>query len=94
MADAVVRNEELSRYEITVGGRLAGVADFRVSPDGTVILPHTQIETGMQGRGLGARLVRAALDDLRSAGRRVDPQCWYVAQFIDENPSYKDLLAG
>jgi hypothetical protein len=48
----------------------------------------------MRNRGLGAELVRGALDDVRRNGRTVVPQCWFVAQFIDEHPEYADLLAA
>ena len=62
----------------------------------TVVFPHTEISTALRGQGLGAVLVRSALDDVRASGsgRRVVASCWFVAQFIDENPEYRDLLAA
>lgn len=93
MATEVRRNDESSRYELLLDGDVVGVTDFH--DDGTrVILPHTEIDPARRGRGLGAVLVRGALDDLRARNRTVVPQCWYVAQFIDEHPAYEDLLAG
>ncbi|MBV8983070.1 MAG: N-acetyltransferase, partial [Acidimicrobiia bacterium] len=47
-----------------------------------------------RGQGLGAEMVRGALDDTRSTGHQVVPACWYVAEFIDANPEYRDLLAA
>jgi predicted GNAT family acetyltransferase len=88
----VACNEERSRYEITVDGRLVGFADYRRQRD-TVLFPHTVIEPSLRGQGFGAELVRGALDDVRTAGGSVVAQCWYVAQFIDEHPDYADLLA-
>jgi predicted GNAT family acetyltransferase len=86
----VHNNEQRSRYEITVDGHTAGIADYRVVRD-QVVFPHTEIQPSLRGRGLAARLVRDALDDVRRSARRVVPQCWYVAQFIDEHPEYEDL---
>jgi predicted GNAT family acetyltransferase len=83
---------ERQRYEILVEGTLAGVADYQVEGD-RVVFPHTEIDPARRGRGLGAELVRAALDDVRATGRTVVARCWYVQQFIDENPGYGDLLA-
>ena len=40
-----------------------------------------------------AQLVRYALDDVRRSGRPVVATCWYVADFIDEHPEYRDLVA-
>jgi predicted GNAT family acetyltransferase len=83
-----------SRYEIYVGGELAGVADYHRTDDDVFVFPHTEIDRARRGRGLAAELVRAALDDVRAGGGTVDPRCWYVARFIDENPGYRDLLVG
>ena len=93
MSTDVRRNDEKSRYELFVDDRLVGFADFRVEGR-TVIFPHTEIEADRRGRGLGAILVRGALDDVRSTGRSVLALCWYVARFIDEHPEYNDLLAA
>jgi predicted GNAT family acetyltransferase len=82
-----------SRYEIYVDGELAGVADYQRTDGDMFVFPHTEIDRARRGNGLAAELVRAALDDVRDAGGTVDPRCWYVAQFIDENPGYRDLLA-
>lgn len=85
-------NPGRSRYELLIDGDLAGVADYSIVED-RVVMPHTEIQQQLRGQGMGAVLVRNALDDLRSSGRTVVPQCWYVAQFIDENPEYRDLVA-
>ncbi|HEV3225816.1 MAG TPA: GNAT family N-acetyltransferase [Acidimicrobiales bacterium] len=87
----VRHNVERSRYELLVDGVLVGIADYRIDGD-RIVFPHTEIDRARRGQGLGAVLVRAALDDVRPSGRRVDPQCWYVAEFIDDHPDYQELL--
>ena len=87
----VRHNAARSRYEITLDGRLAGFADYRADAD-TIVFPHTEIEPSLRNQGLGAELVRGALDDVRARGGRVVAQCWYVAEFIDQHPEYADLL--
>ena len=91
MTTEVVNEPESNRYVVTVDGRTSGFADYRIVGD-DVVFPHTVIDPASRGRGLGAILVKGALDDVRPTGRRVVPQCWYVAQFIDTNPEYGDLL--
>jgi len=93
MSCVVTRNERAGRYELHVDGALAGVADYTERGD-VLVMPHTEIDPSRRGQGLGAVLVQGALDDIRPTGKKVVPSCWYVAQFIDENPSYKDLLAS
>ncbi len=93
MPSHVVRdNAELNRYELLVGERVIGVADYR-RVDGTLVLPHTEIEANQRGRGWGDVLVGAALDDIRRQGLPIVPTCWFVAEFVRLHPEYGDLLA-
>ena len=93
MATTVEDNPGRSRYELVVDGRLCGIADYR-RRDGVTVFPHTEVKSSLRGQGMGARLVQAALDDVRAQGHRVVPRCWYVAEFIDANPEYRDLLVA
>jgi predicted GNAT family acetyltransferase len=68
-----------------VDGTLAGVLEYRRS-DGLVDLFHTEVEPTLRNRGLGADLVRYALDDAGSRGERVVPTCPFVAAFMRRNP--------
>jgi uncharacterized protein len=82
-----------SRYELLLDGELVGVADYRPG-DGVLEFPHTEIDRAHRGRGLGAILVAGALDDVRARGQRIVATCWYVADFVEAHPAYRDLLAG
>lgn len=93
MNRVVRNNSDDSRYELVVDGTVAGIADYSIVGD-RVVMPHTEIARSRRGQGLGAVLVRGALEDVRCSGRTVVPHCWYVAQFIDENPEFGDLLAS
>jgi uncharacterized protein len=91
--DVRVRNSKTrSRYELVVEGTVVAIADYRVAGN-TVVLPHTEVLRQRRGQGLAARLVRAALDDLRNQGKRVVPACWFVREFIQDNQDYADLVA-
>lgn len=92
-AVAVEDNPARHRYEILVGGTVAGFADYAVVGD-IVVLPHTVVDPAFRGRGLAAQLVRRALDDARHRGQLVDPQCSYAARFFDDHPEYGDLRAS
>lgn len=85
-------NPDKSRYELHENGRLLGVADYRAMGD-TLAFPHTEIVPARRNQGLGHRLVRGALDDVRRKGAKVVPYCWFVAEFMEENPEYADLRA-
>ena len=89
----VRHNPDEQRYELFLDERRVGFIDYR--PQGEALaFVHTEIEPALRGRGLGARLVAGALDDVRERGGRVVPLCWFVAQFIGDNPEYAELVAA
>ena len=92
--DTELRHDaEASRYELLADGRVVGVADYRAAGSAEVF-HHTEIERELQGQGLGERLVRGALDDVRRRGARIVATCWFVADFVAEHPEYADLVAN
>ena len=92
MGDEVRHNAGESRYEILRDGRVVGIAEY-VDRGGVLVFHHTEIDAPLRGDGLGARLVAAALDDVRAQGGRIAATCWYVAEFVELHPDYQDLLA-
>ncbi|WP_030164522.1 GNAT family N-acetyltransferase [Spirillospora albida] len=91
MNTEVIHNEAKARYEITLDGDLAGFADYESRP-GRVVFTHTEINSKLEGRGLGGRLVQGALDDVRGQGLRAVPACSFVKRWIDQHPDYQDLV--
>jgi hypothetical protein len=80
-----------SRYEVRDGERVLGFAAYQ-RRDGQVVFTHTEVDDGGQHTGLGGRLVRAALDDVRGRGGTVVPRCPFVAGWIQRHPEYQDLV--
>jgi predicted GNAT family acetyltransferase len=88
----VADNWDRSRYEIVMDGKLAGFVTYRRQGD-TVTLVHTEIDDAFEGHGLGSRLARGALDDIRARNEHVVPKCPFIAQYIREHEEYGDLVA-
>jgi uncharacterized protein len=87
----VTDNAAARRYEISVDGRRAGFATYRLGED-VVTFVHTEIDPEVGRKGLGTQLVREALDDARARGLAVRPLCPFVADFIERHPEYGDLV--
>jgi uncharacterized protein len=92
--DAVVVDvPEGSRYELRLGDRVVGFAEYRMRPAGRVVLAHTEIDEECEGRGFGSRLVAGVLEDIRRKGLDVTPLCPFVARYIELHPEHHDLVA-
>ena len=90
MDTEVVNNAERQRYEIRRDGQLLGFAAYQKASR-LIVFTHTEIEPAAEGQGIGGRLVRAALDDVRSQGLPVLPICPFVQQWMSRHPDYLDL---
>jgi hypothetical protein len=91
--EVVVRDApERNRYELYVGDERAGYATYR-RVDDRIVIPHTEVDPAFEGRGLGSRLARFALDDVRARGLKVVPACEFIEVYIRRHPEYQDLVA-
>lgn len=88
----VRRNDSTGRYEISEGGKVVGFAEFKNIGEGAVMLPHTVVDEGHEGEGLGSQLAKYALDDIRAQGKQVVPMCPFIAAYIQKHPEYTDLV--
>ena len=82
-----------SRYELRAGDELVGFIDYVLRGE-VIRLVHTEVRPEFSGQGHAATLARSALDDARSRGLSVRPDCPYVASYIDKHPEYADLVAS
>ena len=78
------------RFEAEVDGQLC-IADYRIAGP-VMTMPHTYVPRPLEGRGIAAALVAAALAHARAAGLRVRPDCSYVARYMRRHPETLDLL--
>jgi predicted GNAT family acetyltransferase len=85
--------EAATRYEAREDGELAGFLEYVVKR-GRIALVHTETLPTHQGRGIGERLVRFALEDARRRRLRVIASCPYVRAFLERHPEMQDDVVG
>jgi uncharacterized protein len=84
-------NPARSRYEVHVGGELAGYIMYGLRGR-QIDLIHTEVNPRFQGAGLASHLARFSLDDARARDLAVLPTCPYVRKWIRQHPDYADLV--
>mgnify|MGYP001818746305 FL=1 len=84
---------DASRYEARLGEdpALAALIDYRLT-DRFIALVHTEVREGFEGQGLGSRLVRAVMEDLREREVPVVPKCPFVIGWLQRHPEHHDIL--
>lgn len=79
------------RYVVEVDGVERGSVVYRRYRNRWAFV-HTEVDPAFDGRGLGSRIVKFALDDVKEQGGQVVPVCPFVATFIERHPEYEPLV--
>ena len=87
---SVIDNKAEQEFELTVDGYRA-VAAYQLEGD-TIVFTHTEVPPEIEGRGVGTKLIGAALDSARDRGLTVVPQCPFVRAYMDKHPEMRDML--
>ena len=85
------KNTQNNRYEAVENGQVIGFAEF-IDRGETVVMPHTEVNATHEGSGVGGQLAEFALNDIKNAGRKVQPSCAFIASYIQKNPQYGDVV--
>jgi uncharacterized protein len=80
----VIDNTDASRFELRADGWLAELA-YRVHGD-RLVLAHTEVPLELEGRGVGGRLVTAAVDRAAHEGLTLVPLCPFARGWLERHP--------
>lgn len=86
----VINNTEAGRFEVRLGDDVA-FAEYRLLKTG-IHFPHAEVPPAFEGKGVGSKLVRTALDYAREHGQVVMPVCPFFAAYIKRHDEYHDLV--
>jgi uncharacterized protein len=81
------------RFELHKDGKLAAHADYRME-DGAVKLIHTEVLPGLEGQGVGSKMAKATLEEIRKRGAKIVPVCEFMAGYIGKHAEYADLVVS
>jgi len=84
-------NPERHRFEIDLGDGSFAFAEYTL-PAGKIMFTHTEVPEAHEGKGLGTKLIRFALDAARERGLKVIPICPFFFFFMQKHEEVQDLL--
>jgi predicted GNAT family acetyltransferase len=90
LSAAVTDNPAEHRFELKAGDHVVFVS-YRLAP-GVITFTHAEVPPAVSGQGIGTRLARGALEQARSRGLKVVPQCPFISAFIAKNAEFSDLV--
>lgn len=87
----VIDNPEEHRFEATVDGHLAELVYHRRA--GRLVLVHTGVPDELGGKGVGGRLVEAAVAAAEAEGLTVVPRCPFARSWLERHPEATERVS-
>jgi predicted GNAT family acetyltransferase len=87
----IVDNPERGRYEAFLGEEKAGYSEYVLRP-GRVVFTHTVVRPKFEGHGIGSRLAKFVIEDVRARGLRITPVCPFVRAYLRRHSEYDAIV--
>lgn len=85
------QNDKNGFFKITIDGTEQGRMTFVYAGPDKIIIDHTEVRTGNEGKGLGKKMVTAAVEMARANGLKILPLCPFAKAVFDKTPEFNDV---
>ncbi|WP_433829725.1 GNAT family N-acetyltransferase [Flavobacterium anhuiense] len=80
-------------FEATEDGKEAGKMTYTWAGDSKFIIDHTEVSPEFNGKGVGKKLVLAAVDYARANNVKIIPLCPFAKSVFDKVEEIRDVLS-
>jgi len=80
------------RFELRVAGEVAAFSEYNLLSH-AILFTHTEVLPAHEGKGLGSKIAKYALDETRRRNLQAIPVCPFTAAYIRRHPEYLDLVS-
>ena len=88
-----INNQDENRFELWHHKDLLAFIDYKIGKSGNWYLVHTEVVVS-EGKGIGHKIVREALDLIDEMNVKIIPSCPFVKAYIKKHQEdYGNLLA-
>lgn len=88
----ITDNAESKRFEMKAEGHTAFLEYMLMS--NKIFFTHTEVPLPLEGKGIGSKLVKLALENIEARGLKLIPLCPFTAQYIKRHPEWERVLAS
>ncbi|MES2410367.1 MAG: GNAT family N-acetyltransferase [Bacteroidota bacterium] len=79
-------------FYIDVDGKQEAKMTFVFAGDDKIIIDHTEVNPGNEGRGFGKKMLTKAVEYARENDIKIIPLCTFAKSVFDKVPEYRDVL--
>jgi len=85
-------NDQKGLFFIRVNEVIEARMTFVFAGEKRIIIEHTEINEGNNGKGFGKKMLGKAVEFAREKGIKIMPHCSFAKSVFDKTPEYSDVL--
>ena len=85
-------NDKNGYFYVTVGGKLEAKLTFVFAGNDKIIIDHTEVNPGNNGKGFGKKMVIKVIEFARERNITIIPLCPFAKSVFDKNPEFRNVL--
>ena len=79
-------------FYVSVDGKQEGKMTFVFAGNDKIIIDHTEVNPGNNGKGYGKKMVDKAVEYAREKNIKIIPLCPFAKKVFDKTPEFRDVL--
>ena len=79
-------------FYIEIEGIQEAMMTFVYAGEDKIIIDHTEVNPGNEGKGFGKKMVTKAVEFAREKGIKILPLCPFAKSVFDKTPEFRDIL--
>ncbi|PKB16098.1 GNAT family N-acetyltransferase [Flavobacterium sp. 5] len=85
-------NDKNGFFHIDVNGKTEAKMTFVFAGPNKIIIDHTEVNEGNNGKGFGKKMVAKAVEFAREKDIKIIPLCPFAKKVFDKTPEFRDVL--
>jgi uncharacterized protein len=85
-------NDKNGAFYIEVNEKQESLMTFVFAGDDKIIIDHTEVNPGNEGKGFGKKMVTKAVEFARKKGIKIIPLCPFAKSVFDKTIEFRDVL--
>lgn len=85
-------NDKNGAFHIDVDGKQEAMMTFVYAGSDKIIIDHTEVNPGNEGKGFGKKMLMKAVEFARAENLKIIPLCPFAKSVFDKVPEISDVL--
>lgn len=85
-------NDTKGYFYVSVDGKQEAKMTFVFAGNNKIIIDHTEVNPGNNGKGFGKKMVANAVEFAREKNITIVPLCPFAKSVFEKNPEFRDVL--